>query len=572
MLGKIILNYEIKSLIGEGGMGAVYFAQHVHVNRKVAIKALLPQFLKNQEIRTRFKNEASMMAPLKHPNIVSMLDYHEDESGMYLIMELVEGKGLDDYISQETGPMPEDKAIPIIRQILEAFSYAHSQKVVHRDIKPGNILITSTGNVKILDFGIARIIGDGVQNLTKTGTQMGTVFYMSPEQVQGKRVDHLSDIYSLGVTFYQMFTGLNPYRSLTTEFEVYSKIVNEPLPNPQEIYPGVPDYMVGILDKALKKDTAERFQSCEEFLKAINSKGKGLSVPPVNPPPVLRKSLSKNNAPKIVIGIILFLLFLAGLSYCNNRDRDGDGVKDSKDECPKSYGSKACNGCPDRDNDGVKDIEDRCPDEAQGDAGFDGCPDNDGDKVLDKDDKCPEEEGPRTNSGCPYVDSDNDGIYDKDDDCPERSGPKENAGCPWPDSDNDGVYDKDDNCKYAYGPSWNNGCPYKTSKVLKVTNNTGKIIDVCIMYYDGSKWISKGYYSTGAYGNKEITVKTTQNKIWYAAQNSNGTYWSNPTKRKYCVSSGDAFTYTVGSETNCPRQWTFSEIDFSKDVNYITFE
>jgi serine/threonine protein kinase len=430
MLGKIILNYEIKSLIGEGGMGAVYFAQHVHVNRKVAIKALLPQYLKNQEIRTRFKNEASMMAHLKHPNIVSMLDYHEDESGMYLIMELVEGKGLDDYISQETGPMPEDKAIPIIRQILEAFSYAHSQKVVHRDIKPGNILITSTGNVKILDFGIARIIGDGVQNLTKTGTQMGTVFYMSPEQVQGKRVDHLSDIYSLGVTFYQMFTGLNPYRSLTTEFEVYSKIVNEPLPNPQEIYPGVPDYMVGILDKALKKDTAERFQSCEEFLKAINSQGKGLSVPPVNPPPVLRKSLSKNNAPKIVIGIILFLLFLAGLSYCNNRDRDGDGVKDSKDECPELMGEKACNGCPDSDYDGVKDTEDDCPNEQEGDNGFDGCPDNDGDGIHNYDDECPDEaQGDNGFNGCP--DSDGDQVLDKNDECPNDPGSQENSGCPY---------------------------------------------------------------------------------------------------------------------------------------------
>jgi uncharacterized membrane protein len=150
-------------------------------------------------------------------------------------------------------------------------------------------------------------------------------------------------------------------------------------------------------------------------------------------------------------------------------------------------------------------------------------------------------------------------------------GPRDNSGCPWPDYDNDGVYDKDDNCKYAYGPSWNNGCPYKTSKVLKVKNNTGKIINVCIMYYDGSKWISEGYWGVEAYGNKEITVNTTHDKIWYAAQDVDGAYWYNSTGRKYCVSSsGKPFTYTVNSETNCSRKWTFSERDFSNDVNYLT--
>lgn len=271
MIGTRILNYEIKSLIGEGGMGAVYMAEHLQVNRKVAIKVLHPKFLKNEEIKQRFKNEAATLSHLHHPNIVGLFDYLEDESGLYLIMEYVDGVQLDDYIINTTGPMPEEKAIPLIKQILSAFAYAHEKGVVHRDIKPANILITTTNEVKILDFGIAKILGES-NNMTKTGTQMGTVFYMSPEQVQGKKADVRSDIYSLGVTFYQMLTGVNPYQNITTEYEVYTKIVKEDLPPANQIYPGVSAYLVSILKFALEKDPDLRFQNCNEILKALEDK------------------------------------------------------------------------------------------------------------------------------------------------------------------------------------------------------------------------------------------------------------------------------------------------------------
>ena len=271
MIGTRILNYEIKSLIGEGGMGAVYMAEHLQVNRKVAIKVLHPKFLKNEEIKQRFKNEAATLSHLHHPNIVGLFDYLEDESGLYLIMEYVDGVQLDDYIINTTGPMPEEKAIPLIKQILSAFAYAHEKGVVHRDIKPANIIITKTNEVKILDFGIAKILGES-NNMTKTGTQMGTVFYMSPEQVQGKKADVRSDIYSLGVTFYQMLTGVNPYQNITTEYEVYTKIVKEDLPPANQIYPGVSAYLVSILKFALEKDPDLRFQNCNEILKALEDK------------------------------------------------------------------------------------------------------------------------------------------------------------------------------------------------------------------------------------------------------------------------------------------------------------
>ena len=272
MIGKLIVNYKIISLLGEGGMGNVYLAEHTQVNRKAAIKILLPQHLKNAEIKNRFKNEASLLAELNHPNIVNLYDFAEDESGLYLIMEFVEGTPLDEYILNVSGAIPSERSIPIMKKVLSAFSYAHSKGIIHRDIKPSNIIIGKNDEIKVLDFGIAKILDSANKNLTKTGSQMGTVFYMSPEQVEGKVLDIKSDIYSLGVTFYQILTGLNPYQNLNSEFEIYSKIVNEPLPNPKDVYPGIPDYLCSIIEKAMQKLPVNRFSNCSEFQNAIESK------------------------------------------------------------------------------------------------------------------------------------------------------------------------------------------------------------------------------------------------------------------------------------------------------------
>lgn len=272
MIGKKISNYEIKSLLGEGGMGNVFLAEHVSLGRKVAIKSLHQQLVKNEGIRIRFKNEASTMAHFQHPKIVALYDYIEEDDGLYLIMEYVDGMSLDEYIKLKSGPIPEAKVIPMMEQILEAFAYAHSLGIVHRDIKPSNIIITKNDEIKILDFGIAKVLSEGGNKLTKTGTQMGTVFYMSPEQVQGKNVDIRSDIYSLGVTFFQMLTGASPYDRLNTEYEIYSKIVSEPLPCASEVYPGVPTHLDQVILKATEKSKEDRFQTCEEFSKSLTKK------------------------------------------------------------------------------------------------------------------------------------------------------------------------------------------------------------------------------------------------------------------------------------------------------------
>jgi eukaryotic-like serine/threonine-protein kinase len=273
MINKQLLSYKITSVLGEGGMGTVYLGEHANFERKVAIKAIHPHLAKNEEIRQRFKNEAATMARLQHPNIVSLYDYFTDDEGLYLIMELVEGVELETYLRNIGSPLDEHVSAAFMKQLLEAFSHAHDKGVVHRDIKPANILITNDGTIKVLDFGIAKIIdGDGLHNMTKTGTQIGTVYYMSPEQVQGKKVDTRSDIYSLGVTFYQMLTAQNPYNSCTTEFEVYSKIVQEQLPNPKVVNPGISDVIVSILNKATAKDPEARFQTCEQFKQALLKK------------------------------------------------------------------------------------------------------------------------------------------------------------------------------------------------------------------------------------------------------------------------------------------------------------
>lgn len=271
MIGKTILNYKIISLLGSGGMGEVYLAEHISIQQKVAIKVLLPALVNNQEIHDRFRNEAQSMENLTHTNIVGFKHYHEDETGLYLIMEYVEGRPLDEIIKKD-GPIEHSRAVHLMLQVLDAFGFAHKQGIVHRDIKPGNVLVRADDTIKILDFGIAKIIGKGGLSLTKTGAQMGTVYYMSPEQVEGHAADHFSDIYSLGLTFFIMLTGTNPYASITTEYEIYNSIVKVPLPNPKDLQPGIPEYMGKIVLKATEKRKQDRFESCERFAAALRNK------------------------------------------------------------------------------------------------------------------------------------------------------------------------------------------------------------------------------------------------------------------------------------------------------------
>lgn len=270
LIGKEILTYRIESLIGKGGMGSVYLATNKYIDQKVAIKVLNANLAGSPVIRQKFVNEAKTLLALDHPNIVHFLNFVENEDGVFLIMEYIDGITLDDFIYTKNGLIVENRIYSMFTQILDAFAYAHKQGVIHRDIKPANIILTNDndGNfvIKILDFGIARIISES--NEDEKGMIVGTPAYMSPEQVCGEEVDKRSDIYSLGVLLHQMLTGHAPYDSTTlSEIEMQKKVVEDPLPRMKEYFPYVSDRMQKVVDKATAKKTTDRFPDCAAFRK-----------------------------------------------------------------------------------------------------------------------------------------------------------------------------------------------------------------------------------------------------------------------------------------------------------------
>lgn len=266
MLDQIIGKYRLTRFIGEGGMANVYEGIHVTLGTKAAIKILNPILAKNDQFRQRFQNEAAFMASLNHPNITKVFDFEEDESHLAIVMELLEGMDLNDWV-KEKGAFTFQAFKPIYDQILQAFNYAHNKGILHRDIKPSNIFIDPNGEVKILDFGIAKLFGTG-NEMTQTGTQMGTPAYMSPEQVRAdKSIDHRSDIYSLGVTLYFALAGKSPYDTENeSQFDIFNKIVYENLPELKDN-----DLANRIIKKTCEKDRALRFQSVEEIEYSIGS-------------------------------------------------------------------------------------------------------------------------------------------------------------------------------------------------------------------------------------------------------------------------------------------------------------
>lgn len=263
-----LLNYQLIRLLGRGGMGEVYLARNKNIDQLVAVKALHPKYANSPLLRSRFKQEAVMLNSLNHPNIVRFLNFVENEYGVFLIMEYVDGCTLEDFINHKNGLIVEEKAYPMMTEILDAFSYAHKRGIIHRDIKPSNIFLDKEGHIKILDFGIAQIVSE--VNKTQGGQSMGTPAYMSPEQVYGQQLDQRSDIYSLGVLFHQMLTGRAPYDSTTmSELEIKGRVVNQDLPRMKNYYPFISEGMQAVVDKATAKKPENRFASCDEMNVAI---------------------------------------------------------------------------------------------------------------------------------------------------------------------------------------------------------------------------------------------------------------------------------------------------------------
>jgi formylglycine-generating enzyme required for sulfatase activity/predicted Ser/Thr protein kinase len=279
MAEERIRDYIVEGLIGRGGMGSVYLASHVHLGTKAALKVLLEQYSDDPTIKNRFINEARLLHELRHPNVVEQREFFEENGRLVLVMEYVDGRGLDRMIGHEVGPIPWEKALPLFIQILDGIGYAHSKGIIHRDIKPANILVSKDGKVKITDLGIAKIAGQ--KGMTRTGTQMGTLYYESPEQIKGaKDVDQRSDIYSLGMTLYEMLAGRLPFDDAgdTSEFQIMNSIVNrETHLDPRKYYPHIPEWLVEVVQKATNLNPEKRFQSCEVFKRVLEKHG-NLSV------------------------------------------------------------------------------------------------------------------------------------------------------------------------------------------------------------------------------------------------------------------------------------------------------
>ncbi|MEV8451205.1 protein kinase [Streptomyces sp. NPDC052095] len=259
--------YQLRDLLGEGGMASVYLAYDTALDRQVAIKTLHTELGREQSFRERFRREAQAVAKLQHTNIVSVFDTGEDELGgalmPYIVMEYVEGQPLGSVLHsdiQAHGAMPADKALKVTNDVLAALDTSHEMGLVHRDIKPGNVMVTKRGVVKVMDFGIARAMQSGVTSMTQTGMVVGTPQYLSPEQALGRGVDARSDLYSVGIMLFQLLTGRIPFDADSPLAIAYAHVQEEPVA-PSSINRSVTPAIDALVARALKKNPNDRFPS-----------------------------------------------------------------------------------------------------------------------------------------------------------------------------------------------------------------------------------------------------------------------------------------------------------------------
>ncbi|OQB89390.1 MAG: Serine/threonine-protein kinase PrkC [Candidatus Cloacimonetes bacterium ADurb.Bin117] len=257
--GHRIRDYIVVRQLGKGGMGEVWLARDIYLDREVAIKVLDSALTGDPRFSERFKNEAQIQNLLTHTNIVAFKDFFQEDGNWFLVQEYAQGITLRELINN-TGPIREERTLNIFRQLTDALSYAHTKGIIHRDVKPSNIMVDHKNGdaVKVMDFGIARLIND--IHLTQTGDTIGTVYYMSPEQVvAAKDIDQRSDIYSAGIVLYEMLSGRLPFNvSTSSTFHIQDAIVNKDVPDPRLVYPNISDRTVALLHRLTIKDREQR--------------------------------------------------------------------------------------------------------------------------------------------------------------------------------------------------------------------------------------------------------------------------------------------------------------------------
>lgn len=500
--------YSIQYCIGQGGFGITYLAYDQKLEQEVCIKELFifgnstrgtNQTVQSQnsgdftfaDFVARFVNEAKQLAKFQHPNIVRVLDIFDENCTAYMVMEYIEGENLKHKIEGE-GVMNEKMAMSLITQLLDAVEEVHSKGMLHKDIKPDNVLITPEDRLVLIDFGSAR---EFVEGKTTSQTSILTPGYAPIEQysARAKRGPY-TDIYALGATLYFLLTGEKP-------IPVTDRNLEELIP-PHRLNPSISTQLSSAVLLAMELKPENRFQSIEdmrEAIKTINAREekkkvravkpkekKEIKTEPITEIPIGKKGDSRIFRNLFVIISLLIITVIGYLIYTNYKDTDGDGIADKNDTCPLDYGLEAFGGCPDSDGDGVEDSEDLCP-ELYGLEEFDGCPD-----------------------------SDDDGVEDRIDDCPEIKGNNPNG------------------CFYYKNITFNN-----------LTENEAWI---AIAYYYEGDWKSIGWYNVKSNNSYTYTFpdKFNSNEIYWYAKNSYWTEWGG--EFQFCWKEFDAFNFSNAYE------------------------
>jgi beta-lactam-binding protein with PASTA domain len=299
--------YRVLRRLGSGGMADVYAAEDRQLGRRVALKVLHRRFAEDEQFVERFRREASSAAGLQHPNIVAIFDRGEWDGTYYIAMELVEGRTLKEIV-RDKGPAPPEAAVDITLQILRAARYAHKHGLIHRDIKPHNVLIDHDGRVRVTDFGIARA---GTSDITETGSVMGTAQYLSPEQAQGRPVDARSDLYSIGIVLYELLTGHVPFDAESPVTVALMQVSEPPVP-PHQLNPEIPAHVEAVVLRALEKEPGRRFQTADEFIAGLET---GVEILPPPPPPVEEVLEEEDRRSRRWWLWLLVLLALAAIAF-----------------------------------------------------------------------------------------------------------------------------------------------------------------------------------------------------------------------------------------------------------------
>ncbi len=309
LVGRLIAErYRVLAPLGRGGMGAVYRVEHLMLKKELALKFLHPELGRLDEVARRFEREAEAAARLDHPNIVSVTDFGRTADGMlFLVMELLQGQSLTEVIRPDGAgrPLPVERALHIVRQILRALEHAHASGIVHRDLKPDNVmLIARDGDddvVKLLDFGIAKMTapadGEPGQALTQAGVVFGTPEYLSPEQAMGEEADQRADLYSAGIVLYEMLTGKRPFEAQSKVAIVSMHLTQKAMPVTEHV-PDVPKWLERVVERAMAKKRDERYASAGAFLGALDGSlpSRGMVAEPATRPPLVRDLLARLQA------------------------------------------------------------------------------------------------------------------------------------------------------------------------------------------------------------------------------------------------------------------------------------